>query len=66
MERSVIRGGRHKERSRIPLRSMRATLAVTVTPPRKMLTSGVGMLKAASKLGVGSGTVQRIAYEMRR
>ena len=28
MERSVIRVGRHKERSRIPLRSIRATLAV--------------------------------------
>jgi DNA invertase Pin-like site-specific DNA recombinase len=32
---------------------------------RKLLESGVGMLKVASTLGVGSGTVQRIAREMR-
>jgi hypothetical protein len=30
-----------------------------------MLEKGVGMLKVAAVLGVGSGTVQRIAHEMR-
>jgi DNA invertase Pin-like site-specific DNA recombinase len=33
---------------------------------RKMLAGGVGMLKVAAALGVGSGTVQRIAHDMRR
>ena len=33
---------------------------------RKMLEDGVGMLRIAVKLDVGSGTVQRIAQEVRR
>jgi DNA invertase Pin-like site-specific DNA recombinase len=32
---------------------------------RKMLEDGVGMLRIADKLNIGSGTVQRIAREMR-
>ena len=32
---------------------------------RKMLEDGVGMLRIADKLNIGSGTVQRIASEMR-
>jgi DNA invertase Pin-like site-specific DNA recombinase len=39
--------------------------AATEQKARKMLAKGVGMLKVASALGVGSGTVQRIAHEMR-
>jgi DNA invertase Pin-like site-specific DNA recombinase len=32
---------------------------------RKMLEDGIGMLRIADKLNIGSGTVQRIAHEMR-
>jgi DNA invertase Pin-like site-specific DNA recombinase len=32
---------------------------------RKMLKDGVGMLRIAAELDIGSGTVQRIAREMR-
>jgi len=32
---------------------------------RKMLAKGIGMLRIADKLNIGSGTVQRIAREMR-
>ena len=32
---------------------------------RERLTAGMGMLKIAAELGVGSGTVQRVAREMR-
>ena len=39
--------------------------AVTERKVRKMLEDGVGMLRIADKLDIGSGAMQRIAREMR-
>ena len=45
-----------------------ATRAQQVTMPerkvRKQLAKGVGILKVAKSLGIGTGTVQRIANEL--
>lgn len=49
--------GKHLGRKRID--------AATEHKARQALAKGTGMLKVASMLGIGSGTVQRIAREMR-
>jgi hypothetical protein len=40
-------------------------LAGLTLKARKVLEAGVGMLRIADKLNIGSGTVQRIARERR-